>query len=267
VTATLFDNRYPVVAMLHLPPLPGAPRFGGTMQDVVARALSDLRIYSDAGVDGVIVENFGDVPFFGDRVPEPTVEAMTTVVHAVREAFDGPVGVNVLRNDALAALGIAAAAKAQFIRVNVHMHPKVTEQGLLTGRSPETLRRRGELDAGVQIWADVAVKHARPLVEIPLADEARDLAERGLADVLIVSGARTGKPGRPADVDTVASATTLPVYVGSGVDDGNAGAFAAAAGFIVGSSLKHGGNANNPADARRVEAFMRAVNALRSAKA
>jgi len=264
VTAPLFANRYPVIAVLHLLPLPGAPHFAGSMPDVIARMTTDLNAYKAAGVDGVIVENFADVPFFPDRVPTQTVESMTTAAEVARQNFDGPIGINVLRTDALSALEIAAKVGAQFIRVNVHMHPVVSEQGILVGRSHETLRRRAELGADVQIWADAAVKHGRPLVEIPLADEVRDLVERGCADAVIISGSRTGVPSSPADVQTAASATDAPVYIGSGVTPETVGELPRARGFIVGSSLKRDGVAANEVEPGRVQRFIEAVNALRS---
>jgi membrane complex biogenesis BtpA family protein len=264
VTASLFGTRYPVIAVLHLLPLPGAPRFGGSMPDVIARMTSDLDAYKTAGVDAVIVENFADVPFFPDRVPSQTVESMTAAAEVARQKFDGPMGINVLRTDALSALEIAAKVGAQFIRVNVHMHPVVSEQGILVGRSHETLRRRAELGADVQIWADAAVKHGRPLVEIPLADEVRDLVERGCADSVIISGSRTGVSTSPADIETATTATEAPVYVGSGVKPETVGTLARAGGFIVGSSLKRDGMAGNEVEPGRAQTFMQAVNELRN---
>lgn len=264
MTASLFPTRYPVVAVLHLLPLPGAPRFGGSMPDVIAHLTADLDAYKAGGVDGVIVENFADVPFFPDRVPAQTVEAMTAAAGVARQNFDGPIGINVLRTDALSALEIAAGVSAQFIRVNVHMHPVVSEQGILVGRSHETLRRRVELGVDVQIWADAAVKHGRPLVEIPLGDETRDLVERGCADAVIISGSHTGVSTSLADVETAASATHVPVYVGSGVKPETVTELSRASGFIVGSSLKRDGLASNEVEPGRVQTFMKAVNELRS---
>src|SRR5207245_839512 len=99
-----------------------------------------------------------------------------------------PVGVNVLRNDACAALGIAATVGAAFIRVNVHSGVAASDQGILEGRAAETLRLRDALGVPVAIWADVHVKHARPLDSEDVARAAEDAVERGLADAILVSG-------------------------------------------------------------------------------
>src|SRR5688500_13204076 len=86
------------VGVVHLPPLPGSPGYGDP--DYVERAVRDARTLADAGFDALIVENFGDAPFFKDRVPPETIAAMACAVRAVREAVPLAVGVNVLRNDA-----------------------------------------------------------------------------------------------------------------------------------------------------------------------
>ena len=117
-----FASRFgrPLIGMVHLAPLPGAPLFAGTMDEVIDAALADARALLDGGCDGMLFENFGDRPFFKERVGPETVAAMTRVIAAVTSAVALPFGVNVLRNDALSALGIAAATGAAFIRVNVH---------------------------------------------------------------------------------------------------------------------------------------------------
>jgi hypothetical protein len=149
----------------------------------------------------------------------------------------------VLRNDVDSALGIAAATGAHFVRVNVHTGAAVTDQGTLEGRAFATLRRRRELGANVGILADVRVKHARPLVERPLAEEARDLRLRGLADAVIITGAATGAGAAPADLAVVREALPdCPLLIGSGVTAATVGQFLPQAdGVIIGSSLKDQG--------------------------
>ena len=229
------------IGMIHLAPLPGSPRWGGDMGRVVEAAVRDAVALADAGFGAVMVENYHDVPFHPDRVPAETVAALTVAVQAVRRARpDLALGVNVLRNDVVSALGIAAATGAAFVRVNVHVGAQATDQGPITGTAWKTLRKRRELDADVGIMADVRVKHARPLVERPLEEEARDLRLRGLADAVIVTGAATGSAADPGEVRVVREALPdCPVIVGSGVAEDTVGDLLAVAdGCIVGSSLQ-----------------------------
>lgn len=130
---SIWPERAPIVGMVHLMPLPGSPRWGGSMGAVFSRATTDAEALTKAGFDGILVENYADVPFLKGPVPAETVAAMTAAVLAVRDATGLPVGVNVLRNDAHAAVAIATATGARFIRVNVHAGSMWTDQGLVEG--------------------------------------------------------------------------------------------------------------------------------------
>lgn len=259
----LFDSQ-PIIGMVHLDSLPGAPRFDGDREAIRRHALEDAKALAAGGVDGVIVENFGDAPFYPNDVPSHVVAEMTSLVGTVADAVDAPVGVNVLRNDAEAALSIAAATGASFVRVNVHAGARVTDQGVIEGRAHETLRLRERLDADVRILADVAVKHSEPLGAENVRNETRDAVERGLADAVIVSGTGTGQPVPRDRLDAAASVAHecgIPVYVGSGVTHNTAEELLSIAdGAIVGSALKTDGNAHEPVDQTRVDALIDAVN-------
>jgi len=227
------------------------------LEAVIRSAVNDARAYERGGADALFIENFGDVPFTKASVGPETVAAMTAAGRAVRAAVKLPLGFNVLRNDALAALALCAACAGSFIRVNVHTGAMLTDQGLIEGNAFDTLRYRHRVCPGVQIFADVHVKHAVPLGNWNIADSARDTIERGLADALIVSGAGTGLAADLADVERVRSACPeAKILLGSGVTLANARDFLPLAdGFIVGTSLKAGGKLANPVDARRVAAL------------
>ncbi len=257
-----FWGRRPLVGMVHLGALPGSPRGGeAAMGDVLARAVADARALEQGGADAVIVENFFDAPFAKDAVPPHTLAAMTRAVQAVREATALPVGVNVLRNDARAALAIAHVCGAQFVRVNVYVGAAVTDQGLIEGAARAAVLYRRELDADVALWADVFVKHAAQLGATDLEAAARDAVLRGLADALIVSGAATGGATDPGDVRRVKEAVpATPVLIGSGLDARSApGLLARADGAIVGTSLKRDGRVAGPVDVERVRALRAAM--------
>jgi len=233
------------------------------MDGVVARALEDTRILVQGGVGGLLVENFGDVPFFPERVPPETIAAMAITVREVVRISPVPVGVNVLRNDAGAALAVAAAAGARFIRVNVHTGMMYTDQGPLPGRAHRTLRTRQGLAPSVSILADILVKHATPPPGLTLEVAARETWSRGQADGLVLTGRETGMPADPEALSTLRK--SLPadskVWVGSGVTSETvAGLLRQADGIIVGSALREGGVAGSPVDPGRVRSFMDAAN-------
>lgn len=252
----------PVIGMVHLPALPGAPGFDGDRAAIRDRARRDTRRLAAGGVDGVLVENFGDVPFYPDEVPPHVVAEMTATVRAVAETVDVPVGVNVLRNDGAAALSAAAAAGAAFVRVNVLVGAAVTDQGVVEGQAHDLLRLRDRIGADVAVLADVDVKHAAPLGDRDLAAAAHDTVERGLADGLIVSGSATGEATDGTALETVAEAVgdRVPVLVGSGATaETLPESLTVADGAIVGTALKEGGETTAPVDADRVEAVVAAA--------
>ena len=261
----LFGTDKYVIGMVHLISLPGSPRWAGQMAEVLKHAVGDAQALEAGGIDGLIVENFGDAPFSKGRAEAHTVSAMTLAVEAVRSAVDVPTGVNVLRNDSKSALAIASTTGAEFIRVNVHTGAMLTDQGMIEGHAHETLRYRKELGTSTKIFADVLVKHAAPLGSQTLEQAARDTVHRGLADAIIVTGAETGQPADKDDVLRAKGAVPdFPVLVGSGVHEGNvAQLLATADGVIVGTSLKEGGVTTNPVDKAKVAAFVALVKRLR----
>jgi len=196
--------RKPVVGMLHLPPLPGSPgsASSGRAGPIDEAVLRDAQSLADGGVHALMLENFGDVPFYPGRVPAHTVAAMTAIAAEVRRRFpELPLGINVLRNDGCSALAIATAVGAQFIRVNVLCGARLADQGILQGIAHDLLRDRAMLRAEhVRIFADVDVKHSAPLAAVSIESEVEDTLKRGLADALVVSGTGTGKATDPAHV-------------------------------------------------------------------
>jgi membrane complex biogenesis BtpA family protein len=228
------------------------------MAQVIEAARRDASAYAEGGVDGLIVENFGDVPFAKDRVGAEIVAAMALAVAAVREETRLPVGVNVLRNDVLSAVAIAAIAGGVFVRANVYVGAAVTDQGIIEGRAEEVQALIRRLDAPVAVWADVDVKHAAPLASRPLGEVAQDAVERGLAAAIIVTGRATGQPADLNDLQTVREAVPrTPLYVGSGVTAETVAALLQTAdGVIVGTAAKEGGIVTNPVSVERVRAIV-----------
>lgn len=249
-----------LIGVVHLLPLPGAPRPSPGLDAVCRRAVADITALVDGGCEAVIVENLGDAPFTGGRVDAWTVAAMTSITVELRRAVAVPLGINVLRNDAIAALSIANAVGAVFIRVNVHTSAMLTDQGVLEGSARATLLERNRLGGDVKIAADVQVKHAVPLAPQSLTEVAADTAGRGGADALIVSGRGTGQPTSLAELIAVRGAVHAPVWVGSGVTPDTAAVLASHAdALIVGTYLHEDADLARPIDAQRVNYVRRAL--------
>ena len=258
----LFKTRTPIIGVVHLLPLPTSPRWGGSLKTVIDRAEQEATALASGGVNGIIVENFFDAPFTKNQVDPAVVSAMTVVVQRIQNMVTLPIGINILRNDAKSAMAIASCVRAQFIRVNVLTGVMATDQGLIEGEAHQLLRYRRELGSDVKIFADVLVKHARPLSSPNLTVAVQDTIERGLADAVILSGWATGSPPNQEDLELAAQAAAgTPVFIGSGASWENVATLLQAAdGVIVSSSLKRHGRREQTIDPIRVSQFVEAAH-------
>jgi uncharacterized protein len=242
----LFGRRGALIGMLHLLPLPGAPRYvpGEGIAAVVDQALSEARMLEDCGFNGVIIENGWDIPFVKpDEVGPETVAALAVVAERVRQAIDLPVGINCLANAVRESIAVAAAAGAAFVRANNWANAYIANEGFVEGRAGAVTRYRHAIGADhVTVWADVQVKLGSHSItaDRSLSEQARDVAWFD-ADALIVTGSRLADPPAHNDLRVVHEATSLSVVAGSGVRSDNLEAILEHAdAAIVGSSLKEG---------------------------
>lgn len=255
--SNIFSGKKPLIACIHLLPLPGSPLFDGKISNVFETALQELEVFQRNGVDGIIVENFRDKPFYPNKVPAETVASMSAVIREIVRESKIPIGVNVLRNDGESAIAVAVATESDFIRINVHMNAVVSDQGILQGEAHKTMRLRSNLKSEVLVFADVGVKHATPLTSRTIEQETKDVSERGLADAVIVSGQFTGGETDPKDCEKVRETTDLPILIGSGTTPENISkVYDKVDGFIVGSYFKKGGKGENLVEESRVKEFV-----------
>jgi membrane complex biogenesis BtpA family protein len=269
--AALFPVTKPVIGVIHLQPLPGAPRYaGGELRDVYAAAVRDAKALAGGGIDGIMIENASDMPFARpeDIGPE-TVAALTAACLAVRDAVDVPIGITCVANGVIPGLAVAKAVGARWVRANQWVNAYIANEGFLNGPAPAAMRYRARIGAtDVCIFADVHVKFGAHAItaDRTITEQATD-AEWFDADVLIATGTRTGSPTEPREVEEVSAGTALPVIVGSGLAPEQVPAlFAVADGAIVGQWLKQDGRWWKPVDPRRVEELMNAVAKARKPK-
>ena len=260
-----FNVEKPVIGVIHLPPLPGSPRFSGDLSEIVERAVREARILEDCGVNGVIVENFWDVPFKVRVRDAETIASMTVIVKNIVDEVNIPVGVSLLRNSGVEALAIAYACNAKFIRVNALCQVIVAPEGILYPIARELIELKYKLKSNVRIYADVNVKHGKPLVERDIVDVAKECIERGMAEAIILTGSRTGKVVELNDILKLRKAKLgKPIVVGSGINLNNIAKYwSIADGFIVGTYFRVNGDLSKPIDRERVNKLMREVERLR----
>jgi membrane complex biogenesis BtpA family protein len=255
-----------LVAMLHVPALPGTPAHRRSMEEIVSVVLEEAVLLAETGVDAVMLENMHDVPYLRGAVGPEITAAMTAIAAPVAEVFPGPVGVQVLAAANREAMAVALAAGLEFVRVEGFVFGHLADEGWIDATAGPLLRFRREIGAGhVAILADVKKKHAAhsATADVSLAETVH-AAEFCGADGVVVSGEATGRATDPGDLEVARAATDLPVVVGSGVTAANAARYASADALIVGSALKDAGDWRRPVMRERVADLVAAIRRLRS---
>jgi membrane complex biogenesis BtpA family protein len=264
----LFSTRKPIIGTVHVLALPGAPRYEGRpVAEIGDQAIGDALAYADGGVDALIIENEGDIPFRKPGLVGPeTVASLAVVAVRVGAEVEIPVGINCLANAVVQSIAIAKAVGATFVRANQWANAYVANEGFVEGAAAEALRFRQHIRADdIRILADVHVKHGSHAIvaDRSIEDLARDVAAFD-ADVLIATGTRTGDPPTLEEIHEIRKAGSSPLLIGSGLTAHTARELLTKTeGAVVGSSLKHGGVWWNPVDTERVRVLMEVVNGLR----
>jgi len=265
---TIFSQSKPVVGVIHVGALPGTPRSSQAVSELIASAKREARIYKEAGVDGVIVENMHDVPYLRGAVGPEIVAAMTAIAFEVKGECNLPVGIQILAGANIEAMAVAHAAGLDFIRAEGYAYAHVADEGLIQSSAAALLRYRKLIGAeDVQVWTDVKKKHAAHAItaDVSLGETAETVEFMG-ADCVIVTGSATGKAPSIADVHEAKEHCGLPVFLGSGISEQNVREFYGHAdGFIVGSAFKVDGLWSNTVDPVRIEKFLKVLSILATA--
>jgi uncharacterized protein len=246
-----------LIGMLHVGALPGTPAASHSIETLIQLALTEARIYRDAGFTALAIENMHDRPYLKAGVGPEITAAMTALAREVKRETGLVLGIQVLAAANREALAIAHASGADFVRVEGFVYAHIADEGVIESCAGELLRYRRRIGAErVLIFADIKKKHSAHAItaDVPIVETAK-AAEFFLADGVIVTGVATGEPACPDEVRDVVRAARVPVLVGSGVTPANLARFSTAHGFIVGSSVKEGGVWCNPLDRDAVRAL------------
>jgi len=253
--------------MIHVGALPGTPAGGLELSPIEKQALHETKVFCEAGVHGLMLENMHDTPYLRAGVGPEIVAAMAIIARAVKQMSKLPCGIQILAGANREAMAVAHAAGLDFIRVEGFAFAHVADEGFIQSSAAELLRFRRAIGAErVQVWADVKKKHSSHAITADVGiGETAHAVEFMRGDAVIVTGAVTGDAPQRADVLAAKKKTSLPVYLGSGVTAKNLKSFFSAAdGFIVGSEFKEGGHWARTVDAKRVELFMAAHAGLKA---
>jgi membrane complex biogenesis BtpA family protein len=258
------DAAKPLIAMAHVPALPGTPLYdaGEGLQGAIAHVRDDVEILVEAGFDAVLFCNENDRPYELDAGPESA--AFMTRVAVECRPDDRPFGVDFLW-DSKIALAAAVASGAGFMR-EVISGMWESDMGLWNTNAARTLRERRRLDgAGVGIFMNVTPEFASSIGQRTAAAVARSTAVSSLPDAILVSGPMAGAGPDLSVLSEIRDAVPddIPVLLNTGAHADSIAEFLAVAdGCIVGSHLKVDGRTWNRVDPERAKRF---VDVARSA--
>lgn len=266
----IFVTKKPIIGMIHLKPLPGSPNYDRNktcMKEIIQFAVEEAKIYEAAGVNGLQIENYWDEPFLkGENIGYETCTAMAAATYAISQAVKIPYGVNVHMNGGNAAMAVACATGAKWIRIFEYVSAHISYTGLTEGIGGQVARYRKMLQAeDVQLFCDVHVKHGSHYIvqDRSINDLAADAEVQG-ADNIIITGFETGVPPTKERILEARKNIKIPVILGSGINKDNvAELLSVSDGAIVGSAFKTEGAMEKVVDFNRVEGFMKEVKKLR----
>lgn len=262
----LFGGKKPIIAMVHLNPLPGSPLYDSQagVAGIVEAARRDLKALQAADVDAVMFGNENDRPY-ELSVDTASTATMAYVIGQLRAEIQKPFGVNVLW-DPMATVALAAATGASFVR-EIFTGTYASDMGPWTPNAGAAMRYRDRLDrSDLAMLFNVSAEFADSLDRRSLADRARSAVFSSIPDAVLVSGAITGEAAEMTALESVkAVLPNTPVFANTGVRHNTVtDILKLADGCIVGSSLKVDGDTWKPVDPERAKEFMRIVKAVRA---
>jgi membrane complex biogenesis BtpA family protein len=261
----LFGGKKPIIAMVHLDPMPGTPLYKAEagIAGIVEAARRDLTALQDADVDAVMFGNENDRPY-ELQVDIASTATMAYVIGQLRAEIAKPFGVNVLW-DPMSTVALAVATGASFVR-EIFTGTYASDMGPWTPNAGQAMRYRERLGrSDLVMLNNVSAEFADSLDRRSLADRARSAMFSSIPDAVLVSGAITGEAAEMSALESVkAVLPNTPVLANTGVRHATvADILKIADGCIVGSSLKIDGDTWKAVDAERAKEFMRIVKATR----
>ncbi|MCK9170185.1 MAG: BtpA/SgcQ family protein [Treponema sp.] len=264
-TEELFHTKKPIIAMCHLQPLPGDPKYdaAGGMKKVVELARKDLDALQEGGVDGIMFSNEFSLPYL-TKMETVTVAAMADIIGELKTDISIPYGVNCLW-DPVASLDLAVATDAKFIR-EIISGVYASDFGLWNTNPGETARHRARIGASnVKMFFNIVPEAAKYLVDRNIAEIAKTTEFNNDPDAICVSGLTAGSETDSQILKIVKDAVKrTPVFCNTGCNKDNVvRQLSIADGAICATTFKYDGIFENAVDVKRVSEFMQVVKAHR----
>jgi len=204
----------------------------------VERALEEIKIYENEGLQGIIVENY-----------HGTIEDVIEVLQNVNTKLE--IGVNILPNEYSTAFTISNLYNAKFIQLD-YISGKYGKNTTLDEADYLSYRNR---HSNISVFGGVWPKYYVPAAGSNLENDLKNAMT--LCDAIVVTGAGTGKE---TPIDKIKSFRNIigdfPLIIGAGLNAENISQMEYADGAIVGSCFKPN-TTSDMVDAKLVSKFMK----------
>jgi uncharacterized protein len=256
-----------VIGMVHVQALPGTPQNCLKPGKIIQIALEEARIYADAGIKAIIIENMHDRPYLKSAVGHEISSLMAIIGHEIKQKTNLFCGIQILAGANKEAIAVANSAKLDFIRAEGFVFGHLADEGYIESDAASLLRYRKQIGAdNILVFTDIKKKHSSHAITIDQPIEEHALAaEFFLSDGIIITGKSTGFEPNIEEIKQVKKSTILPVILGSGITVENIATFYPYAdAFIIGSHFKDKGNWINKPDKERIMSFLQIFEKLKS---
>lgn len=240
----IFENKKPIIGMIHLDFFPSQKNFK-SKKYVVEKAIKELKIYQNNGVDAVIIENWQDESL-GAYISLEDKKFMLEVSEEIAANAKIPIGINVLPNDFKSAFEIAKKVGAAFIQLDVFIDHVLTEYTYSKVEPFEIklnivefhkFRKENNFE-NIAYIVSVHPKHYKLLNKNDIVDSAIKSEKEG-AFAICVTGNLTGNSPNIKDLIDVKTNTHIPTIISSGLNEKNAKQLLKIGdGAIVGTAFK-----------------------------
>lgn len=240
-----------ITGVVHLPPF-GADRLD--LEGLESWLLEQIGIHAECGITSMMIQD--QTP--GELAGLKNVAILSALGRTVKRVFpDLSLGIILEANNPSAAMYIANACGADFIRQKVFIGAMVKAGGVMTGRAGEVWEARKDMDRPVRVLTDIYDRTGVPLGPLPIETAAGQALKYG-SDGLILTGKNFEESLDLAD-RVRKQYPQAPVYLGGGITEKNVGeAVKHCDGMIVSSCLLEDGK-DNVWSRQKIRRFMECV--------
>jgi membrane complex biogenesis BtpA family protein len=253
----LDKTKYPLALVMIQPPaMPGSYlNEGQSFEEIEKYVMQEAHDIAKLGFDGFILQNMHDGPVAQKARPE-TIAFMTVLAAKIKTAHPDKVLGILVNWDGVASLAVAAAARADFIRVE-HLYTGVSVDtlGFHYGQCAEILDMKKRLGIKMPVFADAMEINANYLAPDSKPVAARKIVKTAYADGVCMSG-NSAEESLELIKETREYLPDTPIFLGGGATAENiCELLKYYDGVSVATWIKNG-DMRNPIDPKRAEQFL-----------